>query len=304
MHCPTCYFKNKGFSIVEIMVVISIIGIGILGTINIFSLSFKSIDADREKVIMNNLAMRRVEEWRCYTYHEIVPNMVFKYLKHTVNPSDRTITFSTATISITSHNKICHTASGLTGDPGYSSNINLIGAINGNFSNQYWYAGPSALDHTPGVIISTLTTPNGVAGVLTMHLFDDRGDREELIRINDMLKIKLSPGTFTTNPTIFTFTMTQVDTASGTITTKIEQTDDVSIATEGGPNPNAVLSYLTFDVLEGFTEEDSFPPYKIESQITSTYGMTGLVDGWLIKVTVSKPGTHYQPVYLSTTISP
>ena len=317
MICNFVHKKEKGFSLLEILLATVVLVIGALGAMKIFIPMFKSIEADRERIAMTNIALNRIEEWRSYTYADLVPKMQFTYFTRAIDPDTGVIAFGQIVYEIDSESKINLTADAQACASGYNysfglpSGTNMLGGA--DTINDVWYDGPDSTpgNNTPGVIGLTLTCPKGVSGILTIIVYDyDNQQREEKVYINGILVAAYNDGdTSTTNdfniPQPIEYTLTQTDTQSGQVFIEIKQTTGDNLPTFGGLNPNAVLSSIDFSILEGFTEHYSAFPYVVESKITSTYDSIRLVPGWEITVTVSRSDSHstHTPVSLTTTIS-
>lgn len=305
--------SQKGFNLIEILIANLILVVGIIGAMKMFGTMFKSIDVDRERVAMTNLALNRLEEWRSYSYAELIPYMPFTYFTRIIDRNTGAITFSQQTETIGCDSKIDMLPSGSSYASGYSSSFTLPSGANmmggTDTTNNVWYDGPDATpsNNTPGAVNLVLSCPRGVTGILTIIVNDyNSQQREEKIYVNGIVVRRFAAGTFSAAVSIdqrtVSYTLTQADTATGQINIEVRQTSDANLPTYGGLNPNAVLSKARFDVLEGFQEHDSAPPYNIESKIMSTYDDIRLVPGWQITVIVTK-SDKYKPVELSTTIS-
>lgn len=312
-------FKPAGFTLIEILIAASILSIGMVGAASVLLPSAKALDRTREEIIMKNLAQRRIEEWQSYSYNDILPYMNFRHFSHEVDTNTYVVTFTPVSITVPGTDAVVFRPSMEATpflDAGYDINVTPEGDAAGVDSvNDLWYAGPVDVDHTPGVISSTITCPAGVSGKLYFVFVDTPTvpgggglGREQRFLINDIPRVYFSSATFRV-PTVYTYDLRQWDTATGEVYIRVEQTAKDNAPTFGDVNPNAVLSEIRFSVLGGFTEVAY--SYQIESTITSTYSMPALVPGWQIDVIVSKlknPTTldvdkRYRPVHLVTTIS-
>ncbi|MFH1784324.1 MAG: prepilin-type N-terminal cleavage/methylation domain-containing protein [bacterium] len=307
--------KIRGFTLVEVLLATVIMMIGIFGAMRIFIPMFKSIEADRERVMMTNIALDRIEEWRSHTYSEIVPGMPFTYFTRAIDSNTGVIAFGQRTIMISSISKINlvpdtqHTEAGYNFNFSLPSGGNMVGGADPG--NDVWYDGPDSTfaNNTPGEIALTLTCPSGVSGVLTIVVWDyNNQQREERIYINGIAVAGFNNGDGTSSndfnaPQTIEYTLTQTDTQTGQVFIEIKQTGDSNPPLFGGPNPNAVVSSIDFSILEGFEENDSASPYTVESQIFSTYDLARLVPGWEITVNVSRANAKTPPLSLTTTIS-
>ncbi|MDD5491699.1 MAG: hypothetical protein PHV60_03330 [bacterium] len=304
--------KNRGFSLLDVIVASMVITITIISITGFFTYLFREISTNRERITMTSVAMSRLEEWRSLPYSAIVPNMQFQYFRRTVDQASGQIVFSTQTWTVLPVNRINLTTVAKTTSPGYGYLFNLPSGGNmfggEDFVNQVWYDGPDATpgNNTPGVIRLTLTCVPGVSGILTIRVLDyNNKQREEKVSVNGIVIKRFPAGTFVPTAPIanrtIEYTLTQQHTATGTVNIEIKQTNTANPPTNGGLNPNCVLSEVKFDILNGFTERDSYDPYNIISEIIPTYNMSNVIPGWQIMVTVNKE--PFKPTFLATTIA-
>ncbi len=304
--------NTKGFSLLDVMVAAMVVGITIISITGFFTSLFKEIGANRERISMTAVAMSRLEEWRSQPYKAIVPNMQFQYFKRTLDHNSGQIVFSTHTLTVPSVSRVSLTTLAKTTAPSYGylfslpSGGNMFGGE--DFINNVWYDGPDSTpgNNTPGVISLTLTCVPGVSGILTIRVLDyNNQQREEKVSVNGIVIKRFAAGSFGTaaslaNRTIV-YTLTQQHTATGVVNIEIRQTNTTNPPTNGGLNPNCVVSEIKFDILAGFTEHESYDPYNIISEIIPTYNMVNIIPGWQIMVTVNKDS--YKPTFLATTIA-
>lgn len=305
----TLLAARDGFTFVEVMVSTAVLLLTVVSSSIFFTHIFKEIDASRERISMSAIALSRIEEWRSYPYKNLLPGMGFTYFGRTIDNQTGLIVFNTQTITLGSLNQVNLTIPSKYVAAGYGytppplpSAANMLGGEDA--VNQVWYDGPDSTpgNNNPGAIQLLLTCPKGVAGILTITVWDyNNKQREEKISVNDIVIERLAAGSFVTAQQI-EYNITQQHTANGLIDIEIRQTADTNSPTFGGLNPNAVVSQIEFDILEGFTEHEAYEPYVVESKISSTYNDPSLVPGWQISVTVSK--YPFKPVFLATTIAP
>jgi Tfp pilus assembly protein PilV len=304
--------KAKGFSLLDVIVASMVVTITIISITGFFTYLFKEIGTNRERITQTSVAMSRLEEWRSLPHKAITPNMQFQYFKRTMDQNTGLIVFSTHTLTIPSVNRINLTTLAKTTSPGYNYLFNLPSGGNmfggEDFVNNVWYDGPDATpgNNTPGLIRLNLTCVPGVTGILTIRVLDyNNKQREEKVSVNGIVIKKFPAGSFRTtaplaNRTII-YTLTQQHTATGTVNIEIKQTSAANQPTNGGLNPNCVLSEVKFDILAGYTEHDSYEPYTVVSEIIPTYNMADIIPGWQIMVTVKKD--QFRPTFLATTIA-
>jgi hypothetical protein len=304
--------KDKGFSLLDVIVASMVIMITIVSITGFFTSLFKTIGTNRERITMTAVAMSRLEEWRSLPHKALVPNMQFQYFKRTIDHNSGQIVFSTHTLTVPSVNRIRLTTPAKTTSSGYGYLFNLPSGGNmfggEDFINQVWYDGPDATpgNNTPGLIRLTLTCVPGVSGILTIRVLDyNNRQREEKVIVNGIVIKKFPAGSFGTaaplaNRTI-EYTLTQQHTSTGVVNIEIRQTNTTNPPTNGGLNPNCVVSEVKFDILAGFTEHDSYDPYIVVSEVIPTYNMTDIIPGWQIMITVNKD--PFKPTFLATTIA-
>ncbi|MDD5131938.1 MAG: hypothetical protein PHH44_04675 [bacterium] len=304
--------RAKGFSLVDVIVATMLLTITIGSVTGFFTYLFKQISTNREKISMTAIAMSRLEEWRALPYSAIVPNMQFQYFRRTVDQATGQVVFSTQTWTVLPVNRISLTTPTKTTSPSYGYLFNLPSGGNmfggEDFINQVWYDGPDATpgNNTPGVIRLTLTCVPGVSGILTIRVLDyNNRQREEKVSVNGIVIKRFPAGTFGPAAPVanrmIEYTLTQQHTATGTVNIEIKQTNTANPPTNGGLNPNCVLSEVKFDILAGFTERNSYDPYSVVSEIIPTYNMADIIPGWQIMVTVNKE--PFKPTFLATTIA-
>ena len=304
--------STAGVTLVEVVIAATILMITVVGISKFFTSVLNEIDSNRERLVMGAVALSRLEEWRSHPYKDLVPNMSFDYITRTIDRTNDQIVFSTHTLTVTTVSKVSLTPALKTSAGGYSYTFTLPSSMNmtggEDAGNQVWYDGPNGNpgNHAPGLIHLVVGCPPGVSGILTIVVLDyNNRQREEKLLVNGIVMKKFPAGSFGTAASLANrtvqYTLTQSDTLSGLVNIDIAQTSDSNAPTFGGINPNAVVSSIKFDILDGFTEHEAFDPYIIDSKIIPTYDVPNLVPGWQIMVTVSKEG--FRSVFLATTIA-
>lgn len=230
--------KNKGFTLIEILITIFLISVILMATVKAFFYYFKINILANERAIKTSIATQRLEEWKSVKGENFIPGVMFPIYRPTVNTSTGIISFSRTLVSIPAITQLqvdCTTNTALIQNTGYGYIL-----TNGTFSNPGYGSTTSCWvnptpprtvgDATPGKLVFTIDCPAGSTGVLEMQMIDYASmNRTERVVINNLVK-----GTYTDTqmaPALgisASYPLTAVDTSSGHLTVEVEQTGVVN----------------------------------------------------------------------------
>jgi len=292
--------KNKGFTLIEILITIFLISIILMATVKAFFYYFKVNIMANERAVKTAIATQRLEEWKSVKGENFIPGVLFPIYKPAVSTSTGVISFSRTLVSIPAVTQLqvdCTTNTALIQNSGYSYNLTTGAFSNpgyGSASNCWVNPLPPRVvgDSTPGNVIFTVDCPPGSSGVLEMQFVDYASmQRTQRVVINNLVK-----GTYTAAqmapPLGITanYALTAVDTSTGHLTIEVEQTGVIN---------NAVS--VADDMLSSAGSWTKFPSSISKSNVTTPFTPLPYTETDTKAMTVYGPGSSGQ--YLRRTLN-
>ncbi|MEI7904705.1 MAG: prepilin-type N-terminal cleavage/methylation domain-containing protein [Candidatus Firestonebacteria bacterium] len=225
--------KNKGLTLVEIIITFSVISVLLMASTKAFTQYFKANIRTNQMAIKTALATERLEEWKSVKGENFLPGVSFPLYSPQVNSSTGVITFTRNVISIPAVTQLevdCTGNSTTTQNTGYSYTL-----LQGGFANPGWGASSncwvdpvtrSSGNTAPGNIKFVINCPAGITATLGMQMVDYATlARNERVVINNFVK-----GSYIDSDLVppdgktISLPLTSIDTGTGHVTVEIEQT--------------------------------------------------------------------------------
>ncbi len=279
---------KKGFTLVEMVIMLGVIAFIMLGAYNAFLMYFKGNVLMNSRAIKSLLATQRVEEWKSVRGENFAPGVAFPIYTPYVT-SAGVISIACTTVSIPAITQLeidCTANSVMTQASGYSCSL-----TQGTFGNpgygaatNCWFhpATRAVTDTTPGDITFIINCPDAITSTLFIKMIDYNSmQRQQRILINNLVKASyVASNLAPTGGATATIQLNSIDTGTGVLTVEIEQT--------GAVNPD-------IGVLDGFSTSSANWTATgsgiTKSNITTLITPVGFLDSDGMCMTVTAPTT-------------